>query len=126
MKPENRKFLDEHRHVHDTLVKAFYVKHLDGPTRSAMVRIMREEWQPRYSPDLWCGPCVADMVLSVYRHYDDWLVRNQEPTTEDDPLIKKKAEILETLMKPAEGEKPKPSAPIQTKANFPSHKNRRR
>lgn len=79
MKPENKKFLDENRHHHDTLIKAFYLRSLSGEVRSRMQQIIAEEFQPGYSTDLWCPPCVSDMVRKLYRHYDEWLA--QQPIT---------------------------------------------
>lgn len=98
MKPENRKFLDDNRHHHTTLVRAFYLRHLDGNTRSMMQQVMAEEFQPGYSADLWCPTCCADMVLAVYRRYDEWLAANPDPVPEAEPL--------------------------NVKANFPSHKSK--
>lgn len=73
MKSENKIFLDENRHHHDTLVKAFYLRSLTGVTRETMQRVMSEEFQPGYATDLWCPPCVSDMVLALYRNYDNWI-----------------------------------------------------
>lgn len=73
MKPENRKFLDDNRHFHTTLVQAQYLKGLNGNERSGMLNVMREEFQPGYTTDLWCPTCVADFVLALYRYYDDFL-----------------------------------------------------
>lgn len=79
MKPENIEFLEANKHHHDTLVKAFYLRSLSGEVRSRMQQIIADEFQPGYSTDLWCGPCVSEMVLKVYRHYDEWLA--QQPIT---------------------------------------------
>lgn len=73
MKPENKAFLDAHRHHYDTLIKAFYMKGLNANERDGMVRVMREEFQPGYNTDLWCSPCVADMVRLLYQRYDLWI-----------------------------------------------------
>lgn len=75
MKPENKHFLDEHRHHHDTLVRAFYLRSLSAEVRQRMQDVIRDEFQPGYSTDLWCPPCVSDMVLKLYRHYDEWLLK---------------------------------------------------
>lgn len=99
MKPENKKFLDDNRHHHDTLVKAFYLRSLSGETRSRMQQIISEEFQPGYSTDLWCGPCVSDMVLKLYRHYDEWIAAQ-----------------------PPDHVQPIQSEPTIAKATFPSHK----
>lgn len=79
MRPENKQFLDEQRHHHETLVKAFYLRSLSGEVRSRMQQIIAEEFQPGYSTDLWCGPCVQAMILKLYKHYDEWLA--QQPVT---------------------------------------------
>ncbi len=79
MKPENKTFLDEQRHHHTTLVKAFYLRSLSGEVRSRMQQIIAEEFQPGYSADLWCPPCVVEMVKKLYKHYDEWL--EKQPVT---------------------------------------------
>lgn len=79
MKPENRALLNQWRHHHETLTKAFYMRGLNAHEREGMQRIMREEFQPGYSTDLWCPPCVSDMVKKLYRHYDEWLAK--QPVT---------------------------------------------
>lgn len=109
LKPENKAFLDEHRHIHTTLVKAQYMMGLSGPIRSGMVRVIQEEFQPGYATDLWCPPCVSAMVLLLYRYYDEWLEKQaEEPTPIDDPHVQHAEH------------------PIQTRANFPSHKQNHR
>lgn len=105
MKPENIKFLDENRHHHDTLVKAFYLRSLSGVTRETMQRVMAEEFQPGYLTDLWCGPCVSDMVLALYRNYDNWI--KEQP-----------AEVEQEIPEPAFIE---PVAPVIVAASFPSN-----
>lgn len=100
MKPENKQFLDDNRHFHDTLIKAFYMKGLNANQREGMVRVMREEFQPGYSTDLWCPPCVSDMVKLLYRLYDDLLAKQ---TKEPEPA------------KPI-------SEPMIVHTGFPSHK----
>lgn len=79
MTVEDKQFLEDNRHHYDTLIKAFYLRSLPGETRSRMQDIIGKYWQPGYSTDLWCGPCVVDMVKKLYRHYDEWLA--QQPVT---------------------------------------------
>jgi hypothetical protein len=73
MTPEDIQFLDDNRHHYDTLIKAFYLRSLSGEIRSRMQEIIGKYWQSGYNTDLWCGPCVSDMVLKLYRHYDEWI-----------------------------------------------------
>lgn len=95
MKPENKKFLDDNRRYHTTLVQAHFMAMLDGNTRSEFVRVMNEEFQPGYTADLWCPPCVSDMVLAVYRRYDEYLAANPEPVPIAEPAL-----VVEPIIDP--------------------------
>jgi hypothetical protein len=120
MKPENKTFLDANEHYFITLRDAGYMKGLDGNTRSGMARVITEEFQPGYATDMWCPPCVADMVRLLYRYYYEWKER-QLAAVQDD-LHKRKAEMIEELLKEPEIKpEPEPKAPVQIKANFPKH-----
>lgn len=77
MKPENRKFLDDNRHHHNTLVNAGYLRHLNANERDGMQRVMSEEFQKGYTADLWCPDCVAEMVKRLYNEYDKFLERER-------------------------------------------------
>lgn len=101
MTPEDKQFLDDNRIHHDTLVKAFYMRGLSGETRSRMQEIIGKYWQPGYHTDLWCSPCISDMVRLLYRLYDEWLAAQPK-------------------------EEPKEPEPVVTKAIFPSHKKHHR
>jgi hypothetical protein len=79
MTPETIQFLNDNRHHYDTLIKAFYLRSLSAEVRTRMQEIIRQEWEPGYHTDLWCGPCVSDMVKKLYRLYDEWL--KQQPVT---------------------------------------------
>lgn len=121
MKPENKQLLDQYRNYHTTLVKAGYMMGLDGSTRSNMVRIITEEFQPGYATDLWCPPCVSDMVLLLYRHYDTWLANNPETP----PMIEQAEDEPELVTDPTQ-DFAAASEPVVIKANFPKHQNRHR
>lgn len=137
MKPANRKFLEDNRHHHDTLIRAFYLRHLDAPTREGLMRVMAEEFQPGYTADLWCPVCVSDMVKMVYRVYDDWLARQPPEVPVIDLTIDAKSKMLYDLMDAtkkdlyqilAEDSKllsppGKPEAAQTVKATFPKHHN---
>jgi hypothetical protein len=121
MNPANKAVLDDYRRFHDTLTKAGYLMGLSGSERSEMVRIIREEWMPGYATDLWCGPCVANMVLLCYRYYDDYLAKEAAKTTvESTPYSPVDSEPAVVAPDPA------PPMSIQTKATFPSHKKHHR
>jgi len=115
MKPENRAFIEKHRNHWITLRDAFYLRSLDGGTRSEMQRILGEEFAPGYNTDLWCGPCVTDMVKLLYTNYERWLAANPDPVDPPQP---------ETM--PAEVVPEEPGQPIKVPATFPKHKRGRR
>lgn len=81
MTPEDIQFLNDNRHHHDTLVKAFYLRSLSAEVRAKMQEVIGKYWQPGYHTDLWCGPCVSDMVLKLYRHYDEWIKQQANEAT---------------------------------------------
>jgi hypothetical protein len=108
MNQANRKLLDEYRQYHTTLVKAGYMMGLSSDTRDNMARIMSEEFQPGYATDLWCPPCVSDMVLLLYRYYDAWIEANPDPVEEPAPV-------------PIPVKEEQAAKPIITKAIFPKH-----
>ena len=122
MKPENKVFLDENRYHHTTLVQAFYLRSLSGVTRETMQRVMSEEFQPGYATDLWCPPCVSDMVLALYRSYDHWIsIQPAEVIPEVIPVISDPDTSL-VVTKP---EELKPE-PIIVAASFPLNKKPKR
>lgn len=126
MKPENKAFLEANRHHWITLRDAQYCRHLDGATREGMRRVMAEEFRPGYSADLWCPPCVAEMVTQLYRDFEKWEAANPPVfaiVESPEPIPEGHAEVLE-VKENGEGVKTvEPfTPPIQTNANFPSHK----
>jgi len=132
MNPNNLKFLQDNRHHWTALRDAQYLRHLDGNTRSEMQRVMAEEFRPGYTTDLWCSPCVSEMVTSLYREFEKWeaaQVPTPEPISMDvDPKYQEfidlnnqvKKEGLETLA--TESNAIVKEDAVQIKANFPSHK----
>lgn len=146
MNPANKTFLDANERFFTTLRDAGYMLGLDGNTRSAFARIICEEFQPGYATDMWCPPCVADMVLLLYRYYGEWKEKNP-PVPMVDELHAKKSQLLIDLLtaEPVQLAAPVSTAeedfcttpvfepnvqeaakPVIKKANFPKHNNRRR
>lgn len=138
MKDENRQIFEENlRHYH-TLVNAGYMVHLSGRDRSSLVKAMSEEFQPGYSSDLWCPPCVANMMHQVYRRYLQFVdeerkqeeVRRFQSAAEAQPPTNFTPEEIAKMLEPRDMPVPEPveepKLPIQTKANFPSHKHQPR
>ena len=77
MTPEDKQFLDDNREHHTTLENAGYLRGFSGEIRGRMQEIIGKYWQPGYHTDLWCPPCVCDMLRKLYRHYDEWLKENK-------------------------------------------------
>ena len=44
--------------------------HLDGIAKQEILNIIREEWNPGYQVDLWCGHCVVKMMEYAFREMD--------------------------------------------------------
>jgi len=129
MNPVNKKFLEDNRHHWITLRDAKYLRHLDGNTRSRMVQVMSEEFQPGYTADLWCAPCVSEMITTLYQRFEQWEAAQSVFTIDPNPQPKPEgqAEVIEfkengEITKTMESFTP----PIQVKANFPSHKKHHR
>lgn len=153
MKQENRQIFEENLQHYWTLERAGYMVHLSNRDRSNLVRAMSEEFQPGYTADLWCPPCVANMMRQVYRRYLAWKDEEQKQrlaalTLPDSSMVNEPdnihasadaiVEVFSELF-PApdeiEPEQPDPlpnepevkaETPVQTKANFPSHKQNHR
>lgn len=144
MKPENRQIFEENYKHYNTLVNAGYMVHLSGRDRSNLVKAMSEEFQPGYTADLWCPPCVANMMHQVYRKYlpfveEEQLQERQKELSERLDHLKDEGKVI--VMSPdaevkiidlndpaadfadpvADFAEPEPPV-IQTKANYPSHK----
>ena len=73
MKPENKTILDKNLHHWITLERAFYLRGLNHHEQQDILKAIREEWEPNFNPDLWCGTCLADFVKKAYRNYHEWL-----------------------------------------------------
>jgi hypothetical protein len=81
MKLENIEYLQSKRNLYDMVVTAESAM-IDAGTRERFRQIMSDEFQPGYNTDLWCPPCLFDMVKLLYRRFDDYLAA-QVPATEE-------------------------------------------
>jgi len=72
MTSENKKILDDNRNFYESLAgPAQTLRGLNQHQKNDLLKVAREEFfGHQYSPDMWCPPCVADFILSVYRAYD--------------------------------------------------------
>jgi hypothetical protein len=127
MKPENKKFLEDNRQHWITLRDAFYLRGLDGNTRSRMMQVMAEEFRPGYTADLWCPPCVSEMITTLYRHFEAWEAAQAEAMAmlemELNSLPPQVIELTEAEKRSAEELTLELNKRIEA-ANFPSHKHK--
>jgi hypothetical protein len=73
MKQSNREFLDHHRPIYETLVKAEFVQNLTNEVRQTLLNIVREEFSPGYLCCLHCGADIAAMIRYAYTQYDEYI-----------------------------------------------------
>lgn len=73
MKKENIDFLNANRHHWIAWEKAQIVNQLDYGVRQRLLDIIHEEWSPVYNANLWCSPCVIDMLKYAYTQFDKWI-----------------------------------------------------
>lgn len=75
MRPDNRAALEKYRRIYDAWVKDKCLYSMDGGELEVL-RIIREEWDPVHTVDLWCGVCRAKMLVFAFEKMDS------EPETE--------------------------------------------
>lgn len=68
--PDDKQFIEAHRHHYGTLIRAEFLGNLDGSVLNRMLEIIKKHFAPAYLANLWCQPCVADMVKYLYTQYD--------------------------------------------------------
>ena len=84
MKPENTAYLEAHRGIWTMYERAKIITHMDQSVKDGLLRVIREEFDPGYLVNMWCGVCVVDMLKYVYTQYDKWLKaqeNNVQPPT---------------------------------------------
>jgi hypothetical protein len=94
MKPENRAILDAARHHYTTIVQAEFCRNLSGQEREDIQRVIGEEFQRGYVTDLWCTPCVFNMIILAFQYYDKFLEQEAQQQ-------RQRAEELEKVLQPA-------------------------
>lgn len=90
MKPENKKYLDDHRADYDLIMAQDYIPRrvMDMPAK--IYEIIRQEFNPNYFNDLDCPTCVFSIIRDGYRLYDSWIkVQPKElpRVVQDEPLV---------------------------------------
>lgn len=69
MKQSNRERLERYRSQYQTWVNSQYLN-LSADAKAEILQIIRAEWDAGYSPDLWCGSCVAKMLVYAFEQMD--------------------------------------------------------
>jgi hypothetical protein len=72
MKPENEQILKDNEHHWLTLKNAKYLKGMNQGEKDSLLKVMREEFEPKCLVDMWCGHCVAAFVKKLYGYYEKW------------------------------------------------------
>lgn len=70
MQKHNIESLERFRHLYDTYRQVQVIGYLDQWQKDEILRVINEEFDPMYRPNLWCGPCVAEMLVKAFRHLD--------------------------------------------------------
>lgn len=69
MQSHNRASLEKYRNIYNAWVNDKCLYSMDGG-ENEVLRIIREEWDPSHTVDLWCGSCRAAMVVFAFQKMD--------------------------------------------------------
>lgn len=88
MTNEDKDFLEAHRGHYNTAVNAGYIQDLGQDIKMRMVDIIKRYFAPAYLTNLWCGPCIMDMVKYLYTQYDAMPIIKKETFPKHDEPVK--------------------------------------
>jgi hypothetical protein len=77
MKEESKSFLETNMHHWEAWRDLQIFNQLDYGVRDGFLKVIRDEFNPGYLANLWCSPCVVDMMRYVYTQYDKYLSQNK-------------------------------------------------
>lgn len=80
MNAEDKSFIEANRQHYRTITQAGFVADLDGVVKTKMLDIIKRNFAPAYLTNLWCSPCVVDMIKYLYEQYD--AMPKEEPAKE--------------------------------------------
>lgn len=89
MELEHRKFLKDNYNNYET-AQSGYLRNLDLSLMKTYEHIYRTYVDPSFILTVWCGHCRMDMVLRLYRYYENLPIENQISEKDE------KSEIIET------------------------------
>lgn len=86
---EDIEFLNNNRQHWDIWQRAQVFNHLDYGIRLKLLEIIHTYWSPVYNVNLWCSPCVVDMLRFAYTQYDKYLlsIENDKPINDNSNLV---------------------------------------
>ena len=76
MELEHREFLKEHYNNYETALSG-YVRNLDLPVLKMYEHIYRLYLDPNFIVSVWCGSCKFEMIMRLYRWYEQ---KNEQET----------------------------------------------
>lgn len=77
MQPHNKTSLESFRNIYNAWVND---KVLYGMNAEEILRIIREEWDPGHSVEMWCGHCRAKMLVFAFQRMDQEATQAAPPT----------------------------------------------
>ena len=75
MQDINRQRLEKYRRQYNTWVNDRVLYDLDGAAKNEIIDVIRQEWNPGYVTDLWCGNCVVKMLELAFKSMDTEVVK---------------------------------------------------
>ena len=69
MTQENIDKLEKYRHLYEIWNGTQSVT-LDGNAKNDILAVIKAEFNPKYSIDMWCGKCVKDMLVYAFQEME--------------------------------------------------------
>jgi hypothetical protein len=78
--PQDITFMEANRPHYNTLVQAQFLTNIGYDIKEGILNIARK-FDPGYMANLWCSPCVCDLVKYAYVQFDKWKEQNVQHAT---------------------------------------------
>lgn len=69
---QQKQFMEDNRPHYDTLIRADFLTNIGQDVKNGLLEVARV-FAPAYQANLWCGPCVCELVKYAYTQYDKWV-----------------------------------------------------
>lgn len=73
MTDQQKQFMADNRPHYETLIRADFLTNIGQDVKTGLLDVARV-FAPAMQANLWCGPCVCDLVKFAYTQYDKWAV----------------------------------------------------